>query len=354
MYTTVTEIHNAIDIGTQHIASNRKRTFLPPELDVLFNRNIIRFINQRTSSKTNVKQEGMDDSIKRVMDLEELKTNTGFLTPKVYDDVTAYITLPNNIKLPYGQVSKVYYSCNDGHTPKHNIGSNGLAKLNFVDDTVGVTNTFYKDFKLTITDNNNIQTVLFDINDYYNSESLYSPDAKFMLVNMIMNMVSTPVEIYWESYDGSFLPHTFIIIDLHNNYKSIQITYNTSVSIDAQFIPVEHKSYATTSNVTSSAEIVSSDKFNGLVNNFYYNKNRHNKPLCKIEHGRLYIHHNNFYPTDFKLEYYATPIFINSFTGQMTNLTNNIEEIIDMTIEDIFAILNGTYQGAINRNSKIE
>jgi hypothetical protein len=352
MYSTVTEIHNAIDIGTQLVNSNRKRTFQPPELDVLFNRNLLRFIDNRSTSKTNIKQEGFDDSVKRIIDLEELKFNTGYLSPIVYDDNTSYIILPNNFKLPYGGVSKVYYDCNNKVTVK-NISTN-IASLMFLDDNIGTSNIFYSNFKLTATDSNNNQVVLFDINNYINLEPLYSPDTKFMIINMIMNIVNPNLTFYWEKYNDTFLPNTFIVVDFTNTYKSVQIDYDTNVNITAQFVPVKNVIYNAKYNIVSSTELVSSDKYNNLVDNHYYNKNRQYKPLTKIENGRLYIRHDGFYPILFKLEYIATPIFINSFTGQMTNLRNNIQEVIDMTIEDIFAILNGTYQGIINRNAKIE
>jgi hypothetical protein len=353
MYSTVTEIHNAIDIGTQLVNSNRKRTFQPPELDVLFNRNLLRFIDTRSTSKTNLKQEGFDDSTKRIIDLEELKRNTGYLTPMIYDENTCYIVLPNNFKLPYGGVSKVYYDCVEKDIATKSV-SVSIANLVFNNDNTGVSNIFYKNFKLTATDNNNNQVVLFDINNYINLEPLYSPDTKFMIINMIMNIVNPNLTFYWEKYNDTFLPNTFIVVDFTNTYKSVQIDYDTNINITAQFVLNTNLAYDVKHNIVSSTELVSSDKYNNLIDNVYYNKNRQGKPLIKIENGRLYIRHDNFYPALFKLEYIATPIFINSFTGQMTNLRNNIQEVIDMTIEDIFAILNGTYQGIINRNAKIE
>lgn len=353
MYSTVTEIHNAINIGTQLINSNRKRALQPPEIDVLFNRNILRFINNRTTSKANIKQEGFDDTVKRIMDLEELKTNTGYIKANYFDDNTSYITLPNNVKLPYGEVSKVYYTCVEDIVPTTTVNTR-VSSIDFIDDTTGSSNIFYKDFKLTLITNSGAQVVLFDINNYYNLEPLYSPDAKFMIINMIMNIVNPNVAIYWEKYDDTFLPNKFIIVDFTNTYSAVQITYNSNVNITAQFQNKTNTIYNINPNITSAAELVSADKYNDLVNNFYYNKNRQYKPICKLEHGRIYINHVGFYPITFKLEYISTPIFINSFTGQNTNLRNNIEEIIDMTIEDIYSIMNGTYQGAINRNAKIE
>jgi len=353
MYSTVTEIHNAIDIGTQLVNSNRKRTFQPPELDVLFNRNLLRFIDNRSTSKTNIKQEGFDDSVKRIIDLEELKVNTGYVNTIIYDTNTSYIVLPNNFKLPYGGKSKVHYDClvKDVATKTISINKTNLV---FSDDNIGVSGIYYKNFKITTTDINNNQVVLFDINNYLNLEPLYSPDTKFMIINMIMNIVNPNLTFYWEKYNDTFFPNTFIVVDFTNTYKSVQITYDNNVNITAQFTNTLNDVYDITSNITSSSELVASDKYNNLVDNFYYNKNRQYKPLTKIENGRLYIRHDGFYPITFNLEYIATPIFINSFTGQMTNLRNNIQEIIDMTIEDIFAILNGTYQGIINRNTKIE
>jgi len=353
MYSTVTEIHNAIDIGTQLVNSDRKRTFQPPELDVLFNRNLLRFIDTRSTSKTNLKQEGFDDSVKRIIDIEELKRNTGYLSPIIFDDDTAYIVLPNDFKMPYGGVSKVYYNCVDETIETIPVSVN-KANLVFLNDNTGVSNIYYKNFKLTATDNNGNQVVLFDINDYLNLEPLYSPDAKFMIVNMIMNIVNSELTFYWEKYDDTFLPNTFIVVDFTHKYKSVQIEYDNNINITAQFVITDYDTYNAKYNITSSTELVPSDKYNDLVDNYYYSKNRQGKPITTISNGRLYIRHDGFYPIKFKLEYVATPIFINSFTGQMTNLRNNIQEIIDMTIEDIFAIRNGTYQGIINRNTKIE
>jgi len=351
MYSTVTEIYNAIDIGTQMVNSDRRRTFQRPELDVLFNRNLLRFIENRSTSKSNVKQEGFDDSVKRISDLQDLKTTTGYLKTKKHDDNTVYIDLPENYKLFYSGRSKQYYNCVDFET-KYISASISKTVLKFTVDTTS-SSEFYKNFKLTVETVTGLKTEIVNVNNY-NFPTITRDDARFMLINTITNSKTDDIVIYWENYSDMFVPDSLIIIDLSGQYKFANISYD-GYTLTSQFSDSTYDTPDVETNMVKPIELIASDKFDTLSTNYYQMKNRYNKPRCKIEKRRLYVEHDSsFIPAYIELYYIATPIFINYFTNQMTNLRLNIEEIIDMTVEDIKSILTGTYQTEVNRNLKIE
>lgn len=350
MYSTVKDIHYSIELGVQRLVSNSNRTLTPPILDYYFNRNMLRFISTRKSSTGNPKQEGFDDTTKRVSDLQDIITSTDFLQAKIEDDNLTYVELPSDYKDFSSAKVKLKYNCKPSDIETKAVNAT-ISVLPFLDDTYN-SGTFYTNARIDIQSNSGITSV-FNVNDYINLETLYSSEAKFMITNIITNLVNAPVEIYWERYGNAFHPNSFILVDFTNTYINSYISYTNFTSSGA-FTLIDENTYDVETNLNKPVELVGSDKFDSLVENYYYSKNRHNKPLIKIEDGRLYIHNTNFYPSEIKLYYISSPIFINSFTGQMTNLRTNIEEIIDLTIEDIKLTLMNTAEADIRRNLKNE
>ena len=73
MYTTVKSLHVALDIKIQQIASNRKKSILPQQMDMILNEAVNEFISTRLSNKMNIRKTGLDDEVQRYDDLLELK-----------------------------------------------------------------------------------------------------------------------------------------------------------------------------------------------------------------------------------------------------------------------------------------
>jgi len=69
---TIAEMHTAINLGVQKIASFQVDLFLPAEIDLEINKNIDRFIKQRYQAYGNKYTQGFEGSQKRIDDLRTL------------------------------------------------------------------------------------------------------------------------------------------------------------------------------------------------------------------------------------------------------------------------------------------
>jgi len=66
------ELHIRLDIELQKISSNWNKNFLPQEKDIALNKEITKFVKQRTNPLSNNKRLSTFDTIKRVQDLDSL------------------------------------------------------------------------------------------------------------------------------------------------------------------------------------------------------------------------------------------------------------------------------------------
>ena len=72
MYETVKELHIEIEQRIQQITSNRHRSIAPQFIDMMLNRAAVKYIQTKSNRKTNYKGEGLEDSKKRVDDIQSL------------------------------------------------------------------------------------------------------------------------------------------------------------------------------------------------------------------------------------------------------------------------------------------
>lgn len=126
---TVNEMHIAVNLGVQKIASFQADILLPQELDFELNIAMMRFIKQRYNANSNRQGKGFEQSQKRVDDLRNLVVNTisntisagGFL----FDALGTYIyntgntniyveraTLPLDYLFLVSVSAEVNYNCN--------------------------------------------------------------------------------------------------------------------------------------------------------------------------------------------------------------------------------------------------
>lgn len=82
MYETVKELHIEIEQRIQQITSNRHRSIAPQFIDMMLNRAAVKYIQTKSNRKTNYKGEGLEDSKKRVDDIQSLKRETPWLKLK--------------------------------------------------------------------------------------------------------------------------------------------------------------------------------------------------------------------------------------------------------------------------------
>lgn len=344
MYNTVKEMHIALDLGLQHIDSNRKQSIDGFYKDMALNYAVLQFVELRTSDKSNRKREGAEETIKRYDDIRELKKH--YFSNIILDNDEHFVILPSNYyKFGSAQVDIKYSKFN---LPITNINSQIKYKtIPFLDDNS--TGATYTNFKLTRASN-----VIFDINSYVNFPILYNRDSKFMIINMIIDtLLNKGIEVYWENYNNNYYPESFIVVD--NSTDNYTLKYGNVISVST----INNYNYDSYGNVLankqSPVELVSSADIYEIPNNYYQNTNRHIKPYGYIEGTRLYVKGGiDFVPLGVTISYYKKPRLINHITNQMCDITVN-REIVDMAIQRLKAIIKDEgYQALAVENQIIE
>ena len=95
MYTSIASLHIALDNRLLLLNSNRKLSIHPEQYDMAINDAILTVIKQRFSP-LNIKQQGFEDSVKRVTDLSSLKK---IKTIPIVNSNQQF-TIPSNCYLP--------------------------------------------------------------------------------------------------------------------------------------------------------------------------------------------------------------------------------------------------------------
>jgi hypothetical protein len=135
---TVNEMHIAVNLGVQKIASFQADNLLPQEIDHELNLAMLRFIKQRYSPLSNRIGKGFEQSQKRIDDLRALvvegQGNT-FNVGAAYDDLGSYVytsnfsniyvdrfTLPLDYLFLVSVRAEVNYVCNTSILPYYDPG----------------------------------------------------------------------------------------------------------------------------------------------------------------------------------------------------------------------------------------
>lgn len=357
MYSTVEELHIALDQSIQYINSNREQGLVPEEKDMLLNAAVREFISTRSNPKTNYRKEGYEETQKRLDDLRGLKRTTpNSLTAYVKDSSTVYSIIPSDYLHHVSSSSEVYHDCKTLVTSS-NTANYGYIAIDFPKDSTANTYKYGSlVIKVTYVGTPNVLETIYTLNTAL--ATLSNPDSKFEIINHILeeiNTTSTYYKIYWENYDNLYLKNKFIIVGIgartlvsgylqYTGYNAIPVVTNvTNVS----------RTNLTTSAGTSFSpnDIVSSTVNDVMFNNYYYNKNRQNRPISWIEGNRLYVHTN----TDFKvlsidMTYIKKPRLISYKLNQTCELECG-EEIISIATRMYKAKINSENQESIINES---
>ena len=124
---TVNEMHIAVNLGVQKLASFQADVLLPEEVDYELNLAMMRFIKQRYNTSSNVKGKGFEQSQKRIDDLRALvseSTKSTFNVGTMPSSIGSYIfnssfsgifvdrlILPNDYMFLISVRGEMNYSC---------------------------------------------------------------------------------------------------------------------------------------------------------------------------------------------------------------------------------------------------
>lgn len=350
MYSTVKEMHLAIDLGLQQINSNRKQSILPEWKDMALNYAVLQFIETRTNPKTNIKREGLEDTQKRYDDLRDLKRS--FVSPIYLHNNSLFSILPPDylkyisfgVKVKYDKFNKI-----------NTIGSKDIHAriLKFPDDT---NNPAYNKFRIVRKDSDNNNTTLFHIDDYANISNLYGRESKFVIINLVLQELNLldGYEVYWERWSTYYYKDSFIIITTKNNNHYINYGDKKDDSwVSSDTYKLFRYNIFKQEGKYSPANPVSS--IHEFSNNFYNNRNKHLNPDLFLSDGNIYLKEgDNYVATELSMIYYKKPRLINIHTNTNCEIQVN-REIVDLAIQRLKAYIKDEgYQHIVNENQIIE
>ena len=365
MYSTVKEMHLAIDMGLQHINSNRKQSIPPEWKDMALNYAVLQFIENRTSAKSNRKQEGLEDTQKRYDDLKDLKSANKVPTYKSDNYNRVFSILPSDYYKLISLGGKVKYS--KFNLLKESVTDHIYCRfLPFPDNNIDGES--YRNFSIAYVSNHQKLNTLFNINNYPNVPKLFSRDSKFVLVNLVLETINSNPDynIYWEQWNNIYKKDTFIIITNQNHnhylrYSNINTAGYNAVNISnriwirADYNLYSYKRYKETIGSYKDVDLVSSEHEFEVKDNYYYNKNKHLNPSAYMDSGTIYLQEGDtFNITETHLVYYKKPRLINYRTNSICEIQVN-REIVDLAVQRLKAYIKDEgYQHIVNENQIIE
>ena len=334
MYSTVREIHTAIDSGLQQVNSNRKQAFMPEQYDIILNAVILQYIEDKIDPKSNPKKDGFEDNQRRVDELKELKKS---VTLRLYNDTKnrKYTYIPSDYYklIAGGCIIQNHYN----KKKLTNVSNNEtlyIYKLLFPDDipsAQGVKSYFNTRIR---------STSAFDKTFTKNT---YSKDSKFEIINYFLDYFKKELNynIYWEYYDGTYYNNTFIITSNVAITNTIILTYtkgsdNTLLTSNATSSTSTLVYNTTIGNVIDAAiELISSKEKAESLKNFYISKNRFDQPLCTEDNNKFNVYFDDkFVPLTIDFNYIIKPRLVNYYFNIMPEIKIN-DEIITRAIDKL-------------------
>lgn len=346
MYNTVREMHIALDMGLQQIDSNRKQSISPEHKDMALNYAVLQFVETRSNPKTNFKREGYEDTQKRYDDLRELKRSISL--PSYNIKRGSFSILPVDYYKRVSVGANVIYSKLDLPKPSEK-DTYYYSILEFPDNTLGKER--YLNFKIEQGGD-----TIFSINDFPNISKLHSADAKFMIINLVLEHIKD-VDVYWENWNNVYKANCFILVNKETSATytlsyGVRMPPYSSVSLDHS---TTYNKYPDNDGTLRPVDLFSSeDEFNTLSNP-YYQKNKQLNPSSYIENSRIIVHDgSNFIVPSIILTYLKKPRLINLKADQSCEISVN-REIIDLAIQRLKAYIKDEgYQHVVNESQIIE
>jgi len=343
MYNTVTEIHTAIILGLQQVNNNRLRNLESPQLDLIFNRVMYKYIDSR------IKEDGQ--AVTKYKDLQELYVDYSTRLIKL-SSRESYINLPYTYKDFIKGSLDLYHNCNKVVTGEEETSITRYFQFKLI-DTSGLNGVYFKDFKITAITNTNTSITLFDIAQYTKLESFQSDDAKFMLLHILEQaFLNSDFEYKYEIFDG-YIQENIILIDKYKKYKSITVSFKNvfTTYLYTDKILTHNK---VTTNLTKPLDLSLDNDTIDYSNNYYYNKNRHENPIGVIKNNNLNIYNTDtFIPATCKITYLSKPRLMNSFTNTMPSLISKLEDLVDLTIQECMIYLSNNLEATLLNNKNI-
>lgn len=353
-------MHIDLDIALQKMDSNVYANLQQEEKDYALNKALLRFINQRLYSKSNKYGKGYEDTLKRLEDLEGLKS-TATITPVFSSTGKLLVQLPQDLLYIVEAEATIFHDCGRDITYEETETTTEVAQmlLEYSNKYENSSVTSFSEFDITVAGTSILTT------GFKNTRSLYGFPQD--LYNFVLDVVSDINEgssgytAYWESYQGTFAKNTLFLVASSLTtfvlvYKTTGGTVSTSV-ISAPF------SYTTIDVVASDGEElaapirIADQELRSRLQKNPFRKSKFTSPLATVSGGVMTVYTDStFTITEVELQYIRQPRKLSHSLGQDSELRPHTDpEIVDMAVSHILEILQSPrYQTQLIDSTKQE
>jgi hypothetical protein len=364
---TINEMHIAVNLGVQKIASFQVDTLLPEEIDHELNLAILRFVKQRYSQLSNRIGKGFEQSQKRVDDLRTLLVEQNiktFNTGNKYDATGGYIYSGDttNIYVDRGPIpldymflvsvrTDVFYLCN---TP-------------LTSPTLQIENNNFDGIKIDLTPPSpgfvlvDVQASLSSVwTSIINNPNGTGSEITLEILSQSSNYLSgyIPAEGYPFEWNTSTLTTNTsptinfnnLYINSNNGYEFLDggwmrlvWRYNNDPSTDIYIVQTKRDAVVNSrrtapdaSNRISLCKFAQHDDIIYMMND-PFNITDYRSPLYTVEENYIAVYTDNtFVAPEIYIKYIRTPKKVSIKDGDGTDLPEHTHpEIVEMTIKSI-------------------
>jgi len=377
---TVNEMHIAVNLGVQKLASFQVDNLLPEEIDHELNLAQLRFVKQRFNARSNRQGKGFEQSQKRIDDLKSLivehQDNTQFYgevyTSKYSPIYVDRYTLPLDYLFLVSVRAETKYSCTIAPEQRKIVSSLRYVKFDLNPPIKGYLLKDLYVFKSSNATWTKINTIDLTTNEKLMNSDNYISDIHPVLALPEQNSAGITQHIS-PNVDSNHLYLQFkfnIALDvvsddldpLHNQcFYSVWVNpldnTQTAISYFNEFITLstETRDFRTNSeiplyNKISYCTFAQHDDIYALLDD-PFNKTDYDLPFYNIEESYLDIYTTNmFIAKKAIIKYLRKPIAISYSLGTGSELPfHTHEEIVEMTIK---SILEGLDSEQYNTQSK--
>lgn len=362
MYETVKELHIEIEQRIQQITSNRHRSIAPQFIDMMLNRVAVKYIQSKSNRKTNYKGEGLEDSKKRVDDIQSLKRETPWLKLKRSKQDSdypnrAFVILPGDYLKLISSTSRLTYG-------KARLTEN----LHEVYPEDEVKNLYYHildlsklpkqvEFKFGQITVNDIEIDISDILALQNSDSdnvdLY--EIAGLTCDRLRQSLSNKFNVYWENLIGRYYKDCIVITSNANDTVTFKVNDPyTMVDIPVITYNTTYDEFVRVGDRFSENDLIATENIRATLNNFYGNRNRHLNPISELVDDRLFVYYGDDFCIDaVKISYIKKPRLFNIDINQMSDLEITTD-FMDDVVSDILLALKDDSFSAVKQQSNFE
>jgi hypothetical protein len=339
MYTTVSSLHVALDIKIQQISSNRKKSILPQQLDIILNDAVYEYINTRFTDRLNPVRQGFEENTRRYSELQLLKREVNL---KLWKDNTypnrMYTILPSDFLHYVSSKSLVLFNQNGvSYTPANKVYTLAVMPLH----DMGLDG----------------ETVIIQLNDtdeeYPNVyKQTKTEKGKFYIFNTVVDKFrSMGMNCYLDDFNGKYINGSIFVTDfiLHDTReRNFSCNVKTKADCPDRFMYGfnEVSIVKQVGDIISPNDLMHTETLQDVSNNLYGSRKRHQNPMCDVNNYSIRVYHDNtFIPTNVILTYIKRPRMINIDTNTMCDFEIG-EEILNIAARKAISYLgvNNQYQ----------